>query len=185
MEYEEKDIDLEQYDWAIGEEIERMEDRYAPLIGYFIIDFSLLENSLNLALVEAIHSNSHEPGYVIVEKLSLWDKIDLFNKLYLRMVSLQGKKGEAILSAIRQRLDDINRFRNMIVHANWATMDTEKFVRTKVKINKDEGYVSFKKIKITTTIIRLQIREAQRLTTALDNFAEKAREWRFDESPRT
>lgn len=184
MEYVEKDIDLDQYDWAEGEEIDVQRERYAVRIGHLLIDFSKLENSLNLALVEAIHGSSHEPGYVIVEKLKTWDKIDLFNKMYLRMVHFQSEKGKDELKAIRKRLDDANAFRNIIAHANWATMDEDKFVRTKVKIDKDEGGVSFRNIKITTTLIRAQVQEVQRLTKALDKFAEKAREWRYEEKPK-
>lgn len=184
MEYEEKSEDLDQYDWAGGEEIDDQRDRYATRIGHLVIDFSLLENTLNLALVEAIHSGSHEPGYVVVEKLRMADKIDLFNKMYLRMVHFQSKKGKDELAVIRSRLEDANTFRNMIAHANWATLDEEKFVRTKVKIDREEGRVTFRNIKITTTLIRGQVREIQSLTNALEKFSEKALEWRFEEKPR-
>ncbi len=180
MEYEEKKTDLDQYDWGMGEVIDTQRDRYAPLIGQFLIDFSILENNLNIALAEAIHGRTHELGYVIVEKLSMSNKIDLFNKLYLRMVHLQSAEGKAALKLVKQRLEDINTFRNIIAHANWATMDQEKFVRTKVRIDKDEGSVSFKNIKVTTPIIRAQTREISRLTNSLDNFSEKAREWRYE-----
>ena len=184
MEYEEKNEELDQYDWAGGEEIDYQRDRYATRIGHLVIDFSLLESSLNLALVEAFHGSSHEPGYVVVEKLRMSDKIDLFNKMYLRMVHFQSKKGKDALTVIRKRLQDANTFRNMVAHANWATLDEEKFVRTKVKIDPEEGHVTFKNVKITTTIIREQVREIQSLTNALDKFSEKAREWRFEEKPK-
>ena len=183
MEYEERNEDLDQYDWAGGEEIDYQRDRYVTRIGHLIIDFSLLENTLNLALVEAFHSGSHETGYVVVEKLRMSDKIDLFNKMYLRMVHLQSKKGKDELQKIRARLDDANTFRNMVAHANWATLDEERFVRTKVKIDREEGHVTFRNVKITTTLIRSKVREIQSLTNALEKFSEKAREWRFEEKP--
>jgi hypothetical protein len=184
MKYEEKNEDLDQYDWAGDDEIEFQRNRYSVCIGHLIIDFSILESSLNLALVEAIHSSSHEPGYVVVEKLRITDKIDLFNKMYLRMVHFQSKKGKDALAVIRKRLEDVNVFRNMVVHANWATLDEDRFVRTKVKIDRDEGHVTFKKVKITTTLIRQKIREIRSLTNSLERFSEKAREWRFEERPK-
>jgi hypothetical protein len=184
MEYEEKNEELDQYDWAEGEEIDFQRDRYAMRIGHLVIDFSLLESSLNLALVESFHGGSHEPGYVVVEKLRMSDKIDLFNKMYLRMVHFQSKKGKDELAVIRKRLEDVNTFRNMVAHANWATLDEERFVRTKVKVDPEEGNVTFKNVKITTTLIRQKVREIRSLTNALEKFSEKAREWRFEEKPK-
>lgn len=180
MEYQEKSEDLEQYD-GYGGYLEDKEDRYAPLLGYFLLDFSVLEHSLNLALAEELHGSTHEIGYVVMEKLKTFDKIELFSKLYLRLVSFQGPKGKSILAAIKKRLEDLNTFRNIIVHANWSTIDQENFVRTKIKVDTDEGYVKFRNIKITTTMIRAQSREAQRLSDDLDEFSEKTREFGFEE----
>lgn len=180
MDYEEKSEDLEQYD-GYGGYLEGKEDRYAPLLGYFLLDFSVLEHSLNLALAEELHGSTHEVGYVVIEKLKTFDKIELFFKLYLRLVSFQGQKGKAALAIVRKRLENINTFRNLIMHANWSTIDKENFVRTRIKVDSEEGYVKFRNVKITTTMIRTQIREAQKLTDDLDAFSEKAREFGFEE----
>ncbi len=178
MKYEEKSENLEQYDgWH--DFLEGKEGRYAPLVGYFLIYFSVLEHSLNLSLAEILNERSHEIGYVVVEKLSVYDKIELFRKLYLRILSSQSKDGKDALAVIRTRLEEMNTFRNILAHANWSTIDAVGFVRTKIKVDPDEGHITFKNIKITRDIIQTQTNEVRRLSSDLDKFAEKAREWGF------
>lgn len=181
MKYEEKSEDLDQYDgWY--EILDGKEGKYAPLLGNFLIHFSVLEHSLNLALAEALHGRSHETGYVVVEKLTISNKMDLFRKLYLRNVGFQGKKGKDALSKICKRLSEINTFRNIIVHANWSTIDARGFVRTKIKIDPNEGHVVFKNIRITRAIIQKQTGEVKKLALDLDTFSEKVLEGGFKEN---
>lgn len=183
MKYEEKSESLDQYDgWY--EFLDGKEDRYAPLLGYFLIHFSVLEHSLNLALAEILHSRTHEIGYVVVEKLSLFDKIDLFRKLYLGIVSPQSKKGKDALLAICKRLEKINTFRNMIAHANWSTIDAQGFVRTRIKVDPSEGHVIFRNVRITRAIISTQTQEVKKLADDLDDFSQKALEGGFEKKPK-
>jgi hypothetical protein len=181
MEYEKKDVDLEQFDYVAAEVIEDVEDELAPLIGFFLINFSLIEDALNTAIAEIVNGRSNEPGYFVVEKLGFYDKIELFFKFYLRIVSFQEGNGKDDLILIRDRLKDINTFRNIVAHANWTTIDEDGFVRTKIKIGGEEGNVTFTHVKITLEMFKTQIEEIDSLEEALNTFSEKALRFGYEE----
>ena len=55
MTHQENNFDeLEQYDYSDGEYLEKVVDRYSPLIGLFLVNFSILEQELNLAVADFI-----------------------------------------------------------------------------------------------------------------------------------
>jgi len=158
MEYEEKTEDLEQYD-SWGECLEKVGNEYVTHIGRFVLDFSELEHTLNNSLAEILHNSSHELGYVIIEKLTIHNKIELFHKLYLRIVSFQNDEGKNALAHVKETFNDLNKFRNMIVHANWVTLDEDAYVRTKIKLDSEDGYVKFRMVKITPELIQERCKE--------------------------
>lgn len=136
--------ELEQYDYPDGEYLEKVVDKYSPLIGSFLVNFSILEQELNLAIAESISDRCHETGFVIIEKLTTSNKIELFYKMYVRLESLLDKKNKKMLDKIREQLEALNLFRNNIVHANWQSLTKDGFVRTKIVVDNQEGYVKFK-----------------------------------------
>ena len=166
--------ELEQYDFLDEEYLEKVVDKYSPLIGLFLINFSCLEHELNLAIADIFADDHHEPGYVIIEKLNTRNKIELFHKMYVRLESFKDKKNEDVLKEIRLRLESINTFRNSIVHANWQSLSKDGFVRTKIMVDNHEGYVKFKKIQITLKIVREKIKEINKLIEKIDEYKETA-----------
>ena len=49
MDKNQKDYDeLDQYDFSDGEYLEKVADKYFPLVGEFLISFSILEQELNI-----------------------------------------------------------------------------------------------------------------------------------------
>ncbi|MCX5782117.1 MAG: hypothetical protein NT145_05385 [Elusimicrobia bacterium] len=169
-EYEE----LDQYDYLTDEYFDKVQDRYSISIGKFLINFSLLEHELNLAIAEILHQGSHESGYVVIEKLSTYDKIDLFYKMYARLESVSDKKHKCLLNNITEGLKSINTFRNTIIHANWQSLSKEGYVRSKIVVDSQEGYVKFKKVIVTPKIIRQKINEIRKLINKIDEYNEKA-----------
>ncbi len=145
--------ELEQYDIVIEEYIDRVADKYSRLIGLFLIEFSKLEHELNVTIADALSEHAHDMGYMVIENLSMKNKIDLFYKFYLWMVTIKEMKSKDILDKIRLQLENINTFRNSIVHANWQTLSRNGYVRTKIVIDNQEGYIKFKKVNITTKLI--------------------------------
>lgn len=165
---------LNQIDCIDDEYIYKVSNKYSSLIGQFLIDFSYLEYELNVAIAEVVHSDFHETGYVIIEKLTFKNKIELFYKLYVRYESFNDKKNKAVLDLIRQQLKLINDFRNNVVHANWQTLSKDGFVRTKIVVDNEEGYVKFKKVLLTPEIIRKKTKEIEQLINKMYKYCETA-----------
>jgi len=165
---------LEQYDFIDEEYLEKVVDKYSSLIGLFLINFSCLEHELNLAIADFFGDDYHETGYVIIEKLNTSNKIELFYKIYIRLESFKSKKTKNVLDKIRQKLELINTFRNSIVHANWQSLSKDGFVRTKIIVDNQEGYIKFKKVQITPKIIREKIKEIEKLVEKIDEYKETA-----------
>lgn len=169
--------ELEQYVYSSGELLEKVLSKYCPLIGLFLVNFSVLEQDLNIAIANFIHGNSDEIGFVIIEKLSMLNKIELFFKMYVRLESFKEKKSKEILGKIRIQLKALNTFRNNIVHADWQSLTKDGLVRTKIVVDNQEGYVKFKKIKITPKIINQKIQETDKLIELLEEYKETAFEF--------
>lgn len=169
--------ELEQYDYSDGEYLEKVLSKYSPLIGLFLVNFSVLEQDLNIAIADFIHDNSNEAGFVIIEKLSMSNKIELFYKMYVRLESFKEKKNKEMLDKIRIQFETLNTFRNNIVHANWQSLKKDGFVRTKIVVDNQEGYVKFKKIEITPKIIRQKIKDIDKLVEQIEEYKERAFEF--------
>jgi len=165
---------LEQMDYVDGEYFEKVEVKYSQLIGSFIINFSNLDHDLNCAIADSLHEDCHENGYVIIEKLTAHNKIDLFYKFYVRLESFKDKKTKIKLDEIKSELLRINAFRNNIVHANWQTLNKKGFVRTKIVVDAEEGYVKFQNIQITPKIIRDNVKAIHRLINKIERYTERA-----------
>lgn len=165
---------LEQYDFIDDQDIDKIIKKYSELIGKFLILFSCLEHELNLAIAEFINERTHQMGYLMIERMAISDKIDLFNKMFLGLESATGKRNKKILDRIKQSMSSINAFRNQIAHANWLTMSITGYVRTKIIVDNKEGHIKFKKILITPKLIRDKIKEIKKLNKLIDNYKEKA-----------
>lgn len=164
---------LEQYDYSTNDYLYKVEDKYAPLIGLFLIRFSELEHTLNIAIAEIINDRTHEPGFVVIENLTTNNKIQLFYKFYLQLVSALGKKKHVDrLRQLRSQLEEINTFRNKIAHANWQTLNKQGMVRTKIVVDNQQGYVLFRRVEILPKAIRRQIKTIEKLILAFDDFIE-------------
>ena len=166
--------ELEQYDYADEEYLEKVAGKYSPLIGLFLINFSLLEHDLNLAIADCVNDRCHEPGFVVIEHLTIHNKIEMFYKMYVRLESCKDKKNIEVLKKIKEQLFLINSFRNNVVHANWQTLTKNGFVRTKIVVDNQEGYVKFKKVLITPKIIRQKIKETEKLIGLIDKYKKTA-----------
>lgn len=165
---------LDQYDTLYGEHLYKVIKKYSSSIGLFLITFSELEHELNLAIADYLHHGSHDFGYIIVERLTIYNKIDLFYKTYRTLeVHLHNNKKRQTLNKIKKQLDSLNTFRNYIAHANWQSLTKDGFVRTKIIVDSQEGSIKFRKIKITPSIIGKKINETEKLLTIIDNYKEK------------
>ena len=162
---------MEQYDLFINRGyFELAEKRYSKLIGVFLIRFSELENSLNIAISEMINSRGNELGYIIIERLTLNNKIELWYKLTSFLINhvpeYKGHKKQ--LKNLKDKIESLNNFRNIIVHANWLSINKKNFVRSKIITDNEEGYIKFKKVKVNSEIIKSKIKEVGILIKRLE-----------------
>lgn len=160
--------DLEQFDYVDTEYLERVRARYCPLIGSFLIDFSLLEHALDLAIAEFIFNDSDELGFIITERLSVGNKIELFYKMYARMASCVDTRHQIALKGIKEQLVSLNEFRNSVVHACWGSLSKYGLVRTRTVVDSQDGHVKFKRVRISPKTIRSKDAETERLVEELE-----------------
>lgn len=166
--------ELDQYDYSDGEYLERVASKYTEPIGLFLLSFSLLEQELNIAVADFISDRAHEMGFVVIEKLTTANKIELFYKMYVRLESFKDKKNKEVLNKIRDQLQELNSFRNNLVHANWQSLAKDGHVRTKIVVDNQEGFVKFRRVQITPKIIKQRIKEIEKLIDLIDNYKESA-----------
>jgi hypothetical protein len=158
-------------DFYYEDYIEKVKNKYATLIGKFLIEFSYLEHTLNLSIAWSFADDLHEIGYTIIENLKFSQKIDLFYKLYVREeVMIRNKKTKPVLNKIIQELEEINSFRNNIVHANWESLKEDCTVRTKIIVDREGEGVKFKRVKMTPELIREKLNEIDDLIEEIDEY---------------
>lgn len=163
---------LDQYDYFDTEYIEETGPDYMEPIGSFILGFSALEHALNLQVAELINERAHNPGYQVMEMLSMRNKIDLFSRM-LRPYFSSGKDANPErLSDLVSRLGSLNTFRNRIVHANWMSLRNDNTVRTKIVVEESEGNVLFERMKVTPAIIEAKVEECEKVEEELEGFSE-------------
>ncbi len=168
--------DLEQYDTCWNDEvIFKKQEKYAFCIGMFLIAFSHLEHSLEIALANLINDRSHDEGYIIIKDLEMFEKIELYyNLAFPRVDSLPKRRVLKLkrLDIMRKKIEKISILRNKIAHAKWNTLDKDGFVRVDTKTNKENGFIKFKKFKITPVLINTGIRDIEILSEQISNFTD-------------
>lgn len=166
-----KFVRLDQYDYFDEEYIESVKEEYACYIGLFLINFSSLEHDLNVRIAEIVNERSHDLGYYVIEKLTLKNKIDLFCKLrHRKYTSTFGDNLKNKLKLIENKLNEINSFRNIIVHANWPSLTKDKYVRSKIMVDNEEAEIKFKTVKFTPLLIKQKIKEMHSVQNEIEKF---------------
>lgn len=163
-------IQYDGYDW---EYIEQVIDKYSPLIWKFLIYFSGLENEINLAIAKFINDRADEIWFSIIENVTINNKINLFYKCYLRMLSVLWKSTKKLIK-LKTRLEKINTLRNNICHANRQSLSEDKYVRTKITVDNWNWIVKFKKIQITPILIKKNITEINNLMYEISEFTDNS-----------
>jgi hypothetical protein len=87
-----KSESLEQYDFASGDYIDKVARRYEARIGRFLIRFSELEHTLDIAIAEWLSDRSHQLGYMVLEGYSLNNKIQLSGSCSIPRPSSFGRR---------------------------------------------------------------------------------------------
>jgi hypothetical protein len=117
----------------------------APLIGYIVYEFNSLEERLTALIHQMISDRSDDKGIIITYKMSYSQKVDLFNR-YSTWAQNICNKAISNHQLFVQTLTECGRLRNMVVHAEWETVDRDGFALVKIKVEKNgiqQEYVQF------------------------------------------
>ncbi len=167
--------ELEQYDYLSDNFEEKFISKYYPLVGLFTFKFSYLEHSLNMVIADYISDREHESGYLILQSLYFRNKIELFNRIFIRLSKFNRRKTfKEKIKSLNSRLEKLNKFRNSIAHANWCSLDESGFVRTKIILDEEDASIKFKKVKMDLITIRKNIKEIDALINKLYTVNEQA-----------
>lgn len=163
--------ELEQFDFYEEDLIEKNKDKYANSIGLFLIEFSQLEHNIDIEIADLVIDDDQTLGYTIIKNLSISSKIELFYDLSLQKASIMD--GDITkLKEIFEKLEEIIELRNKIAHGKWHTLDKDGFIRVGTERKKDDGFIKFKKTKITPEIIEEGIQKMEKITEEIDEFKE-------------
>ena len=169
-----RDPFLEQYDYVLGEYIEKVKSKYAPRIGLFFIRFSALEHTLNICIADRLLDRTHQFGYIVIEGMTLNGKIELFRKLFQGFLKGAHRKHTVRLRVLVKKLHAARVFRNYVSHANWNTLEHTGYVRT--RIDEADGDLVFKQVRVTPKVINAWIRRVVELERRLEDFAESVQD---------
>lgn len=165
-----KDEEIDQYDYINWEREGKVIEKYSRYIGAFLIYFNKLEHELNRAISTCFADDLVHEGYLITKDLTFRNKIELFNNLFFERASFSKKKEIPIkkLKTLYNDLNSMNTFRNIIVHADWLTLDKKYYVRTKFVIDSEDGFLKGKKVKITPGMINVNLNKIEVLINKID-----------------
>lgn len=102
-----------------------------PLIGMVVMSFNSLEKSLDSMICETITDRTDEPGLIILQGMHFSNKVDLFKRLSASFHKSLGTppKYEGLID----KLAEMARLRNLVVHADWRNTDEEGFTYFRIK----------------------------------------------------
>ena len=167
-----KSESLEQYDLVYGDYIDKVARRYEARIGRLFIRFSELEHTLDIAIAERLSDRSHDLGYMVLDGVSLNNKIELFRKLLHSYTKLLRPSRLKTFQSIVKRLHEARVFRNYVAHANWRSLEKSGYVRTRV--TEKDGDIVFKKVRVTPSVLEAWCLRIERLDALLYEFVEES-----------
>lgn len=110
-------------------------DESLPLVGLVVMYFNAVEKSLDSLLCEIISDRTDAPGLIVIQKLMYAAKLDLFKRFtddFHLCESAKPPKFEELTT----ELGDVARLRNIVVHADWSSMDEDGYTYVRLKSSK-------------------------------------------------
>lgn len=102
-----------------------------PLIGMVVMSFNSLEKSLDSMICETITDRTDEPGLIVLQGMHFSNKVDLFKRLaapFHKSLSTPHK-----YEGLIDKLSEMARLRNLVVHADWRSTNEEGFTYFRIK----------------------------------------------------
>jgi len=136
-------------DWLEGDEKDEFLNQVAFHIGWIIIEFNSLEDSINWYIKEILSNNETQDGtvFLFLSNMTIGQKVDLLICLYgqwilrdYELVDLRDK-----LKSLESRLKDAIQKRNKYAHGNWSDVYKDNYIKVKTEAKKDGVYHTFMK----------------------------------------
>lgn len=126
-------------------------EHISPQIGFVVIDFNLLEERLTSFLCEIISDRSDAKGLILTQGMSYIAKVDLFDRYssYIQQIV------EKSIETHKKFIDDLKecgRLRNMVVHAEWDTIDKEGYAYVKLRTTRKDILQEFALLDVDSLI---------------------------------
>lgn len=124
-------------------------------IGYVVLHFNALEQSLNHIICDAFSDRTDTTGLIVLHKMTYANKVDLLKRLcndFHSSLSIEIACFEELLSDLKE----CGRLRNQVVHADWENTDNEVYTYVNLKISKNgihQEYVQFSEKSLTEIIL--------------------------------
>lgn len=124
-----KRIPLEQFAF-LTKNLEENNTEFLELIsshvGHLVFEFNLLEERLSSFIWMLISERSDSKGVLITQNMNYSAKVDLFSR-YSSYIQNILEKEISIHSKMIQDLKECGRLRNMVVHAEWNSVDLDGY----------------------------------------------------------
>lgn len=136
-------------------------DNALPRIGLVVMYFNSLESSLDSILCENFTDRTDSTGLIVLSSLNYSSKVDLFKRFcddFQISLNIQLNGYSQLIANLKESA----RLRNLVVHANWESIDEQGYAYIKLKMSKNgmnQEYVQFDEEslqKIVELIIKTQ-----------------------------
>lgn len=122
-------------------------DEAISFIGLIVMYFNSLESWLDSILCENFSDRSDATGLIVLNKMNYATKVDLLKRFcddfHISVAQPIGGYDQLI-----NDLKESGRLRNLVVHANWETVDEEGYTYVRLKMSRSgmhQEYVQFTK----------------------------------------
>jgi len=128
-------------------------------IGHMVFEFNMLEERLTSFICQLFIDDIDAIGLIVTKDMNYSGKIDLLNKFALYYQNVKNRNVERHEKLIND-LKESGRLRNIVVHAEWNTIDLDGFTYSKLRMKKGEMSQEFVQLNEYSLIqIRNQIIE--------------------------
>lgn len=117
-------------------------DTALPLIGLIVMYFNSLESSLDSILCENFTDKTDSTGLIVISGLNYSSKVELFKRFLDNFqidLNIQFKEYTKLIENLKKSAQ----LRNLVVHANWESMNEEGFAYVKLKMSKNEMHQEY------------------------------------------
>jgi hypothetical protein len=137
------------------EEVDNVLEPILHSIGYVVMYFNALEQSLNHIICNILSDRADNFGLIVLHKMNFSNKVDLFKRFCDDFHSSTEMETE-IFETLLHDLKESGRLRNLVIHANWEDTDSDVYTYINLKISKNgihQEYIQFSEDSLTEIIL--------------------------------